>query len=218
MNDSTTRLRSATRRAKSDVANKLISMCLHTLSRMLLQKEKVRIDDEEYINAVRTTFSNLCPYCSRTLDGREFVVEHLDGLNRLRAGLHVSGNVLIACKQCNNEKRRDDSLEQLSLADSGWESFLSHDGTRCPDNCKTCRYWSGIWPDTELKRLSLGANRKRLTEFRTKYLSASARDIRQRIAPALTRMYKKCQSFADQVIEEFVAQVTTNTVEDDISP
>ena len=30
-------------------------------------------------------------------------------------------------------------------------------------------------------------------------------------------MYKKCQSFADQVIEEFVVQVTTNTAAENIS-
>ena len=52
-------------------------------------------------------------------------------MNRYRAGLHCPGNVLVACKMCNSEKRRDDSLRVLSLATSGWESFLSHDGTRC---------------------------------------------------------------------------------------
>ena len=66
MSDSTTRLQTATRRAKSDVANKLISMCLHTLSRKLLEKESIRIDDAEYLDAVRPHFLDQCPYCSRT--------------------------------------------------------------------------------------------------------------------------------------------------------
>lgn len=59
-------------------------------------------------------------------------------MNRCRAGLHVAGNVLVACRRCNNEKRRDDSLAKLVLANSGWESFLSHDGGRCPSSCLTC--------------------------------------------------------------------------------
>ena len=39
MKDSTSQLRSATRRAKSDVANKLVSMCLHELSRRISQRQ-----------------------------------------------------------------------------------------------------------------------------------------------------------------------------------
>src|ERR1700730_6231784 len=93
------------------------------------------------------------------------VVEHLDGMNRYRAGLHVPGNVLIACKRCNNEKRRDDSLKILLLARSGWESFLSHDGTRCAAPCRTCRYWEGVWEDSAERELRLSANLQRIRSF-----------------------------------------------------
>ena len=185
-------------------------MCLHTLSRRLREKEEMRIDSEQYLELVRATFQDLCPYCRRSINAEsDSVVEHLDGMNRLRAGLHVSGNVLIACKQCNNEKRRDDSLKDLILADSGWESFLSHDGTRCSEKCKTCLYWTRIWTDNDYKMESLAANRRRISEFRAAYLSPSARDLRRLIAPALKSMYEKCQNFAEQSIVEFVEQMTS---------
>jgi hypothetical protein len=130
--DSTSQLRSATRRAKSDVANKLVSMFLHALSRRICQDWPIRVDGEKYEQLLRTQFNNRCPYCSRDLANTPSVIEHLDGMNRYRAGLHVPGNVLVACRRCNTEKRRDDSVRTLLLARFGWESFLSHDGTRCP--------------------------------------------------------------------------------------
>jgi len=42
LKDPASRLRSATRRAKSDVANKLISMCLHEFSRSISLTRKGR--------------------------------------------------------------------------------------------------------------------------------------------------------------------------------
>ena len=131
-------LKTATRRAKSDVANKLVSMFLHSLSRKLCEGWQSKIEDENYLQQVKEFFSDRCPYCRIVLTKANAIVEHPDGMNRLRAGLHVPGNVLLACKRCNSEKRRDDSLRALVLAQSGWESFLSHDGTRCDAACRTC--------------------------------------------------------------------------------
>ena len=131
MTDPTSQLRNATRRAKSDVANKLISMFLHELSRKICREWGVRVDCEAYGQIVRGHFENHCPYCLRDLRQTIPIIEHLDGMNRYRVGLHIPGNVLVACRKCNNEKRRDDSRQQLILAESGWASFLSHDGTRC---------------------------------------------------------------------------------------
>src|ERR1700722_1590031 len=139
MRDPTSQLRTATRRAKSDVDNKLVSMFLHQLSRRISRDWPVRVDSHEYGQAVRNLFNNRCPYCSCDLALTIPVIEHLDGMNRLRAGLHVPGNVLVACKKCNGEKRRDDSQRVLSLASTGWESFLSHNGTACPKSCLTCK-------------------------------------------------------------------------------
>jgi hypothetical protein len=67
--DPTSQLRSATRRAKSDVANKLIGMFLHELSRRLSRNGSVRVDREEYAELVRQCFNDQCPYCLRSLAG-----------------------------------------------------------------------------------------------------------------------------------------------------
>lgn len=94
MKDSTSQLRIATRRAKSDVANKLVSMFLHELSRKISEDWPIRVDSQEYEHLVRDKFNNRCPYCSCDLASTVSVKEHLDGMNRLRGGLHVPGNVV----------------------------------------------------------------------------------------------------------------------------
>jgi hypothetical protein len=204
--DSISKLRTATRRAKSDVANKLVSMCLHEMSRRISQNWPIRADSEEYENLVRDRFDNRCPYCSCDLTISESVIEHLDGMNRYRAGLHVPGNVLVACRICNGEKRRDDSLRILSLAATGWESFLSHDGTRCATSCLTCRYWASIWADEAERRLRLSENLQRVRSFRNAFSEF------QQILPSLmetqpallTKLYVDCQGFAETEIKSLL--------------
>jgi hypothetical protein len=121
-------------------------------------------------------------------------------MNRANVGLHVPGNVAMACKRCNNEKRQDDQL--LSLAENGWESFLSHDGSCCAPNCKACTYWSGIWPDQETRRTSLASARERVHRFQQPYTqfvqwSENARgSLRQKIEI----LYRDCQRFATDEI------------------
>ena len=206
MNDASSQLRSATRRAKSDVANKLISMFLHELSRKVSQNWKIRVDSEKYEEIVRQWFQNRCPYCLQNLTINDTVIEHLDGMNRLRAGLHVPGNVLVACKKCNSEKRRDDSLKFLSLAATGWESFLSHDGTRCTSSCLTCMYWKSIWGDDEQRRVRMNENLERIRSFRNTF------EEFQKVIPSLVatmpallaKQYLDCQSFAETEIKSLL--------------
>lgn len=158
MKDATSKLQSATRRAKSDVANKLISMFLHELSRKLCGNGLLRVDSEQYMAIVRDTFHNRCPYCACDLALTTSIVEHLDGMNRYRVGLHVPGNVLVACKRCNSEKRRDDSQLTLTLAETGWESFLSHDSSSCSANCATCSYWASLFEEPSTRTDHLKEN------------------------------------------------------------
>ena len=206
MKDPISKLRTATRRAKSDVANKLVSMCLHEMSRRLSQDWAIKVDGEEYEGLVRERFHNQCPYCSCNLTISESVIEHLDGMNRYRAGLHVPGNVLVACRRCNSEKRRDDSLRILSLAGSGWESFLSHDGARCATTCLTCRYWAGIWADQTERTLRLSENLERIRSFRSTFSEF------QQVLPSLmatqpallTKLYIDCQAFAETEIRSLL--------------
>jgi hypothetical protein len=204
--DPTSQLRTATRRAKSDVANKLVSMFLHELSRRISQKWPIRVDGEEYEELVRTWFNNRCPYCSRNLADTVSVIEHLDGMNRFRAGLHVPGNVLVACRKCNSEKRRDDSLRVLSLARSGWESFLSHESTRCAASCLTCRYWKSIWEDETERRLRLNENLQRVRSFRGAFseFGQVLPSLTETLPALLTKLYSDCQTFAETEIKSLL--------------
>jgi hypothetical protein len=206
--DPTSQLRSATRRAKSDVANKLISMFLHELSRRITEDWPVKVDGKEYEELVRKLFNNKCPYCSRDLAGTASVIEHLDGMNRYRAGLHVPGNVLVACRECNSEKRRDDSLKVLSLAETGWESFLSHEGSRCAASCLTCGYWGRIWEDETERRAHLSENLQRIRSFRTAFSEFEQVPPRlmATLPAVLTKLYSDCQTFADTEINSLLEQ------------
>lgn len=202
MKDPASQLRTATRRAKSDVANKLISMFLHELSRKICREWGVRVDSEEYIELVRLRFGNRCPYCLRDLLDTTPVIEHLDGMNRYRVGLHIPGNVLVACRRCNSEKRRDDARKTLTLAASGWASFLSHDGINCTETCATCHYWKTIWEDVTERKLALAANLKRIQDFRSEFthFEATVSPLLQTLPDVLTKMYSDCQHFAETEI------------------
>lgn len=206
MRDPTSQLRSATRRAKSDVANKLVSMFLHELSRRVSKAWEIGVDSEEYEGLVRRLFNNRCPYCSCDLTNTVTVIEHLDGMNRYRVGLHVPGNVLVACRRCNNEKRRDDSLPILSLAKSGWESFLSHDGSKCSRECATCLYWKGVWGDEAERILRLSENLQKLRLFRKSFLDFEQilPSLMDKMPALLKKLYTDCQAFAEAEMESLL--------------
>ena len=202
-------LRRATSRAKSDVANKLVSMFLHEISRKACAEWSLWVNDSAYSDVVANTFGIVCCYCQRPLEMDRAAVEHLDGMNRFRVGLHIPGNVLVACNRCNREKRRDDSLLQLSLAESGWESFLSHNSTRCLEGCLTCTYWRGIWPDLEQRSLSLQTQSKKIAAFRALYKGSliwGAKAV-PLLRVRLDAIYRECQEFATSRITKSVEEV-----------
>jgi hypothetical protein len=207
--DPTSQLRSATRRAKSDVANKLVSMCLHELSRRVSESWLIKVDGEEYEKLAREQFGNRCPYCSCDLSTTVAVIEHLDGMNRYRAGLHVPGNVLVACKRCNGEKRRDDSSRDLPSGQTGWEAFLAHDGTRCLASCPTCRYWATIWPNQGERKVRLGENLARVRSFRSSFpeLERILPDLLKTLPDLLTKLYSDCQVFAEAEIKTLLERL-----------
>jgi hypothetical protein len=198
LKDPTSILRSATRRAKSDVANKLVSMFLHELSRSVSKDWRFRVDRQEYENLVRECFGNRCPYCRCSLAETPHVNEHLDGMNRYRAGLHVPGNVLVACRKCNGEKRRDDQQRTLSLATSGWASFLSHNGEKCAAACKTCLYWKSVWRDDAERERQLLESLERIQGFRDQFAEFRAIQptLMKTLPLVLTKLYSDCQAFA----------------------
>jgi hypothetical protein len=209
-------LRRATGRAKSDVANKLIGMLLHEVSRKLCGNLALGVSDSAYIQAVFKVFGNSCCYCGRALENDRAAVEHLDGMNRFRAGLHIPGNVLVACTHCNREKRRDDSAHQLILAPSGWESFLSHDSTRCNADCLSCAYWKSVWPDSSERSKQLGNARTRILSFRCdykKFLELNAK-ARTKLVETMDGIYRDCQKFATEAIKHSVETVVSGFSED----
>ena len=177
-------------------------MFLHESSRRISQKWPIRVDSEEYGELVRRLFNNSCPYCSRNLTDTVAVIEHLDGMNRYRTGLHVPGNVLVACRRCNGEKRRDDSLKVLLLAGSGWESFLSHAGTGCTSSCLTCKYWTTVWEDETERRVRLSENLERIRSFRRGFseLEQVFPSLAEALPVLLTKLYSDCQAFAETEI------------------
>ena len=113
--DTVAYLRKATSRAKSDVANKLISMLLHEMSRRVVASLGASANDASYAKQVAATFGDACAYCGRVLEADRAAVEHLEGMNRFRVGLHIPGNVVVACKRCNSSKRLDDQRPALVL-------------------------------------------------------------------------------------------------------
>jgi hypothetical protein len=186
-------LSKATSRAKSDVANKLVSMLLHEISRRVTVKAGgLSVTDPSYTERVEQSFGHLCLYCGRSLENDRAAVEHLDGMNRFRLGLHVPGNVAVACIWCNREKRRDDQRTQLTLASTGWESFLSHDGKRCDPGCKTCAYWLKMLPDAKARWKHLKEARRKIHVFRANFATViqESEKVRNALHDSVERLYR----------------------------
>jgi len=130
-------------------------------------------------------------------------------MNRYRAGLHVPGNVLVACRRCNSEKRRDDGQKILTLADSGWASFLSHDGTKCSQSCASCKYWRTVWTDGQERAAKMKENAERIRSFRSdfKEFAALTNALAPTLSNSLATLYLDCQSFAQSEITSLLSLV-----------
>lgn len=198
----------ATMRAKSDVANKLVGMFLHEVSRKVAAKVGMGVRDTRYIQSVTEAFGSNCLYCRKSLEKDRAAVEHLDGMNRFRAGLHIPGNVAVSCVRCNREKRRDDQLPILKLAQTGWESFLAHDGTCCPQNCKSCAYWYSVWPDPAERAQKLMSCRQKTSVFRSGHAEFIRLNdyLRSELINHLDEVYRDCQTFATESIKKRAAE------------
>lgn len=57
----------------------------------------------------------LCHYCGRSFPPRELTMDHIVPI--ARGGKSLKGNLVPACKECNNQKKQLLPLE--------WEAFLS---------------------------------------------------------------------------------------------
>lgn len=185
-------------------------MFLHEISRRACLAGGMTVAHPSYSRTVVETFGHCCLYCSRDLEHDRSAVEHLDGMNRFRVGLHVPGNVAVSCRRCNNEKRREDQKTQLTLAATGWASFLAHNESHCNPGCKTCAYWAAIWPDKSLREQSLERAVHRIQQFRDSYVrfvkwSDAARPA---IQLRVEELYRLCQNFATTEIEKLTSELS----------
>ena len=68
------------------------------------------------------TFNNSCAYCEIKESSLEkLTMDHLIGLNREECGLHHPGNVVPACKSCNNSKKKKYKKGEVNRA---WMDYL----------------------------------------------------------------------------------------------
>ena len=190
-------------------------MFLHDVSKRVSEKLGLAVTHPTYAGTVAQAFGTQCCYCGGLLEQDRAAVEHPDGMNRFRIGLHVPGNVIVSCVRCNRVKRRDDSIKDLSLATTGWESFLSHDGSQCANGCKSCMYWAQIWPNADERGVRLAATRSKILKFRTDYgdfLNLSA-TIRIELKSKIETLYRECQEFATISIRDSVDAITSEWLE-----
>jgi 5-methylcytosine-specific restriction endonuclease McrA len=200
------------RRQKSDVAQKLVSMCLHEVSAALVrQRPDLRVESTSYIEVVRAVFGGSCAFCAKPL-GTDTHVEHLDAMNRLRAGLHVAGNVVLACKRCNNAKRNDDQRHTEGRGRSGWDSFLLHDGSLCPAKCPTCAYWASVSPSAEERRRFLAARLELIRSFRARYEADDCLHCSGQFAKRLEAIYREWQGKAAEEAMKFAAEAMLSII------
>lgn len=202
-------LKKATSRAKSDVANKLVSMFLHEVSRRLAVEFGTKVNDSSYADKVEQFFGADCALCGSVLEKDRLAVEHLEGMNRVRLGLHIPGNVVLACKECNREKRRDDQLEALVLSQTGWGSFLSHDGSVCPPECDSCAYWKTKWPEAVERTRMLRNAQARILDFQSSFSALISRSLslREVIRRDVEALYRECQDFATNRIAQLSSEL-----------
>jgi hypothetical protein len=207
MSDPLKPLTRCNRRQKSDVAQKLVSMCLHELSAALVrERPDLRVETAAYVETVRAVFGGSCAFCAQPL-AADTHVEHLDAMNRLRAGLHVAGNVVLACKRCNNAKRNDDQRQTRGKGRSGWESFLLHDGSRCPAGCSTCGYWVSVIPSAAERERFLASRLDLIRSFRARYDTDDRLRPSRQVAERLEVMYREWQEKAVDEATQFAAAV-----------
>ena len=203
--DPISRLRRRNQRQKSDVAQKLIAMCLHEVSAVLVRERPfLRVETTEYEAAVRFAFSTQCVFCQLELTS-DLHVEHLDAMNRVRAGLHVAGNVVLSCKHCNWAKRNDDQGRGIVDKGSGWEDFLAHTDGACADGCSGCQYWLERFPDESTRTALRSRQRVRIMEFRTQFHIDALRRASLSMVQELERVYRSWQASAEESTSTFSA-------------
>lgn len=88
-------------RSYSDVPNRVVRLFLQEAGREYDLNRGLQ-PFRSMTGALRDRFSGSCAYCG-TMDA-PLVAEHLVPMNRVSVGLHAWGNIVPACKPCNDIK------------------------------------------------------------------------------------------------------------------
>ena len=103
------------RKSQSDISNSAIRIFLQSVGE--LHDKKRGHEPFKKTMAQRKSllseFESCCCYCGASIDEKSMTDDHVVPINKQYLGLHCWGNIVPACKECNNEKNT-----------STWEEFL----------------------------------------------------------------------------------------------
>ena len=97
------------RKSYADVPNRIVRLFLQEAGRQY-DKNRGLKPYSSLTDELKARFNYSCAYCGSP-PPVELVEEHLVPINRTSAGLHSWGNIVPACKECN-QKKRDSPWEQ----------------------------------------------------------------------------------------------------------
>ena len=109
------------RKTQSDISNSAIRIFLQAVGE-LHDKKRGQEPFKKTLaqrRALLAEFEGACCYCGIQIDEKSMTDDHVVPINKQFLGLHCWGNIVPACKDCNNEKNT-----------STWEEFLK---SKVPD-------------------------------------------------------------------------------------
>lgn len=109
------------RKTQSDISNSAIRIFLQAVGE-LHDKKRGQGPFKKTLaqrRALLAEFEGACCYCGNRIDEKNMTDDHVVPINKQFLGLHCWGNIVPACKECNNEKNT-----------STWEEFLK---SKVPD-------------------------------------------------------------------------------------
>jgi hypothetical protein len=96
-------------RARADIANTAVRIFLQEMGKLHDEERKLPPYRKSDFATVREFFGNRCCYCDTAFDSTTAAhQDHLIPINRTDLGLDAWGNVVPACRGCNNKKQGAD--------------------------------------------------------------------------------------------------------------
>jgi HNH endonuclease len=96
-------------RARADIANTAVRIFLQEMGKLHDEERGLHPYRKSDFQVVRDFFGDRCCYCDTAFDERTAAhQDHLIPINRTNLGLDAWGNVVPACRECNNQKQGAD--------------------------------------------------------------------------------------------------------------